>query len=213
MWEEIRPEHGPEPERVRPFMDEARDFGIVSGVSFALQGPSGERALLSLASRRTHARVEDSIVRACRRASYSPGSFTKLRTVFGRARPPGRARRAHPTRPRMPTGAAEGKTTTDIARLLALSERTVVFHMRNAARKLGVRNRAQAVARAIAQAHVVPQHLSRAMFASRSRRRRRSRTSRSRAVSWKPCVDAAAAFRWTIPVAACPSSSISKICR
>ena len=46
--------------------------------------------------------------------------------------------------------AAEGKTGWEIGRLLGISERTVVFHVENAARKLGVFGRRQAVARAIA---------------------------------------------------------------
>ena len=46
--------------------------------------------------------------------------------------------------------AAEGKTGWEIGKLLGISERTVVFHVENAARKLGVFGRRQAVARAIA---------------------------------------------------------------
>ncbi|HJT97571.1 MAG TPA: LuxR family transcriptional regulator [Rhodanobacteraceae bacterium] len=46
--------------------------------------------------------------------------------------------------------AAEGKTGWEIGRLLSISERTVVFHLENAARKLHVFGRRQAVARAIA---------------------------------------------------------------
>ena len=45
---------------------------------------------------------------------------------------------------------AEGKTGWEIGKLLGISERTVVFHVENAARKLGVFGRRQAVARAIA---------------------------------------------------------------
>ncbi len=44
---------------------------------------------------------------------------------------------------------AMGKTTWEIARLLALSEHTVVFHMRNAQAKLGAVNRQQAIARSM----------------------------------------------------------------
>lgn len=45
---------------------------------------------------------------------------------------------------------AEGKTGWEISRVLGISERTVVFHLENAARKFGVFGRRQAVARAIA---------------------------------------------------------------
>lgn len=46
--------------------------------------------------------------------------------------------------------AAHGKTGWEISRLLGITERTVIFHMDNAVRKLGVSGRRQAVARAIA---------------------------------------------------------------
>lgn len=45
--------------------------------------------------------------------------------------------------------AAEGKTAWEMARILTISERTVVFHLRNAVEKLGVNTRQQAVARAV----------------------------------------------------------------
>ena len=45
---------------------------------------------------------------------------------------------------------AEGKTGWEVGRLLNISERTAIFHLANAARKLGAYGRSQAVARAIA---------------------------------------------------------------
>lgn len=45
--------------------------------------------------------------------------------------------------------AASGKTSWEIGRVLSVSERTVVFHLQNAARKFGVTARQQAIARAI----------------------------------------------------------------
>jgi len=43
--------------------------------------------------------------------------------------------------------AARGKTAWEISRVLAVSEHTVIFHLRNATSKLGAVNRQQAVAR------------------------------------------------------------------
>jgi LuxR family transcriptional activator of bioluminescence operon len=45
--------------------------------------------------------------------------------------------------------AAEGKTTWETAQILNISERTVLFHMQNAMKKLGANNKSHAVARAI----------------------------------------------------------------
>ena len=45
--------------------------------------------------------------------------------------------------------AAEGKTSWEIGQLLDIAERTAIFHLNNAARKLGVTGRRQAIARAL----------------------------------------------------------------
>ncbi len=52
--------------------------------------------------------------------------------------------------------AAEGKTTWEIALILCITGRTVNFHLQNAARKLVVVNRQQAVARAVALGLIRP---------------------------------------------------------
>ncbi len=44
---------------------------------------------------------------------------------------------------------AEGKTSADISTIMAITPRTVIKHITNATRKLGAKNRTQAVARAI----------------------------------------------------------------
>jgi LuxR family transcriptional activator of bioluminescence operon len=53
--------------------------------------------------------------------------------------------------------AAEGKTSWEASQILGISERTVIFHLQNASDKLGVNNRQQAVARAIAMGMILPQ--------------------------------------------------------
>ena len=52
---------------------------------------------------------------------------------------------------------AEGKTAWETAQILKISERTVIFHLQNAARKLKVVNRQQAVARAVSLGLLRPQ--------------------------------------------------------
>ena len=50
----------------------------------------------------------------------------------------------------------EGKTSWEIAQILNISERTVVFHLNNAVKKLNVSNKQHAVARAISLGHIKP---------------------------------------------------------
>jgi LuxR family transcriptional activator of bioluminescence operon len=47
------------------------------------------------------------------------------------------------------TWAAAGKTTSEIAAILPISERTVVFHLSNARRKLGASNSRHAISKAL----------------------------------------------------------------
>ena len=52
--------------------------------------------------------------------------------------------------------AAEGKTGWEIANIVSISERTVTFHLQNAAQKLGVVNRQQAISRALSMGLIEP---------------------------------------------------------
>ena len=54
---------------------------------------------------------------------------------------------------------AEGKTTWEIATIMGISERTVIFHLQNVMHKLNVSNRSHAVARAVAQQIISPDYL------------------------------------------------------
>ncbi len=52
--------------------------------------------------------------------------------------------------------AAEGKTGWEIANIVNISERTVTFHLQNAAHKMGVVNRQQAISRALSMGLIEP---------------------------------------------------------
>jgi DNA-binding CsgD family transcriptional regulator len=53
--------------------------------------------------------------------------------------------------------AAEGKTSWETAQILHISERTVIFHLQNATRKLKAANRQNAIARAVVMGLITPQ--------------------------------------------------------
>jgi DNA-binding CsgD family transcriptional regulator len=57
--------------------------------------------------------------------------------------------------------AAEGKIAWEIAHIIHVAERTVVFHVQNATRKLGVTTSQHAVARAVSVGIVMPNNLGR----------------------------------------------------
>lgn len=158
IWNDIDPGRAPQPERVHAFMDEARDFGLVSGVSFPVQGQVGESALLSLVSRDPHARASDRIIGALPAGQLLAAYVHEAaRRVFGQTKVLLERTELTPRERECLLWAAEGKTAVDTAQILSISECTVNFHLQNAARKLNVHNRAQAVARAVAQGYVTPQ--------------------------------------------------------
>ncbi len=158
IWNDIDPGHDPRGLEVREFMREAADFGLASGVSFPVHGRQGECAILSLVSRDPHARSENRIMGVMPFAQLLAGYIHEAaRRAFGDGELLLQRPRLTDREKDCLLWAAEGKTSSDTARILGISERTVLFHLHNAAEKLNVTNRAQAVARAVAEGHIVPQ--------------------------------------------------------
>lgn len=125
---------------------EAGEFGLRDGISVPLHGPGLHRGLMSFTTERVgdvdFARTVPelhllahfvhetglelaSVAQSDVGASLTPRELECLRW------------------------AVIGKTSWEIGRVLSVSERTVVFHLQNASRKLGVCNRQAAVARAL----------------------------------------------------------------
>ena len=137
---------------------EAREFGLINGVTFPIHGPGVEVALLTLSSRQTlkQTPLELAIMFAQGHlfACYLHEAVQKLSTE----------ETTNPTLRKLLTHrekqcllwAAVGKTSWEIAQILNISERTTVFHFTNAASKLGAVNRRQAVVRAIALGFINP---------------------------------------------------------
>lgn len=142
----------------RAFMSEARGLGLRCGVSFPLHGCNGEKILLSLAAG-SEGHAAQRAIREAR--PFVPSLLAHIhetirRLVDGPAFAADEIQlsaREHECL----LWSAEGKTAWEISQILHISERTVVFHLQNAADKLGVVNRQQAVARAIALGLITPQ--------------------------------------------------------
>jgi DNA-binding CsgD family transcriptional regulator len=135
--------------RCPAFFHDAADFGLKVGISAPLHGLGCQWGLLSVAG---------SDVKTDRRTQLYQLANVQLLATFTHeaghrfATTPQTGVNVHLTARELEClrWAAEGKTGWEIGRLLSISERTVVFHVENAAHKLGVFGRRQAVARAIA---------------------------------------------------------------
>lgn len=139
----VDPMHG----RVRRMFGEASEVGLGAGVSIPLHGPGACWGLMSFAGSWGARSVFE------RRL---PELALIAHFVHEAARPFARGSGTDSRRPRLTLRereclhwAAEGKSSWEIGQVLSCSERTVVFHLQNAAQKLGVAGRQAAVARAV----------------------------------------------------------------
>ncbi len=145
-------------EQANSFMSEARDFGLRRGVSFPLHGSCGEKIVFSLASGYDNRETKESIYHA---VPYTPSLLAHIheaiRVIFDSPEISAHHIKLSAREKECLLWSAEGKTAWEISQILKISERTVVFHLSNAAEKLGVINRQQAVARGISLGIITPQ--------------------------------------------------------
>ncbi|MEP7042561.1 MAG: LuxR family transcriptional regulator [Dokdonella sp.] len=130
------------------FFSETADFGLRCGVSIPVHGLGCQWGVVAVASMR----LRDEVISVRKLgelhlfAAYVHDVGHRLATaVAGTEHVHLTARERECLR-----WTAEGKTGWEISKVLGISERTVVFHLENAARKFGVFGRRQAAARAIA---------------------------------------------------------------
>ena len=137
---------------------EAREFGLGAGVTLSIQGGHGEAAMLSLATPADPVAAQRDVVGTLGRAQLLACYLHEgiQRIVLSK-------QTTQVSRPALTerekeclTWAAEGKTAWEIANIIHIAERTAVFHLQNATRKLGVSTRQHAVARALALGLVAP---------------------------------------------------------
>lgn len=149
-WDEI----AREAPMIGAFFDEAASFGLVHGLSATVCGRHGDLALLSFARGQNRALPPDPIERHRLKTRVH-----WLATVLHES-----VRRViltHEGAPRVEAPlserekdclmwAADGKTSAEIAHQLGITERTVLFHIESAGRKLGASGRHNILARAVA---------------------------------------------------------------
>lgn len=138
------------PER-REFWEEARGYGVGTGLSVPVRGANGEVALFSVANPEMG---RDALAHQVHTAGtmYVLGSYVHeaiRRLVYA----PEQVKTASPELTEREMECLKwwvaGKSAWDIAQILKLSERTVRFHLDNIKRKFGAASKTQVVAKAI----------------------------------------------------------------
>lgn len=137
---------------------EAREFGLMSGITFPIHGPGVKVSFLSLVS--AH---HDSVISANISSLFANGQLLAcyVHEAWQRLRT---SAETHVAKIKPLTAreeqcllwAAAGKTAWEIGVILNITERTAVFHLANAAGKIGASNRRHAVARAVALGLIRP---------------------------------------------------------
>lgn len=137
----------------RAMMQHAGQYGYVDGISFPVHGVGSTASLFSLSSSNSipdysememqtiiaYANKVDSAIKRIEH-THNPKSLDQ----------PELSKREKECL----KWTANGKTSWEIGRILGVSESTVVFHISKAVNKLGVSNRVQAVAKAMAKSHI-----------------------------------------------------------
>ena len=154
-WKQI--DQAAENKEVKIFMSDAHDFDLKSGVSFPAHGNRNESAVVSLVAGREYSETKDLIYRVFPYGQLVTAYIHEAaRRVFEKEKILVDPIHLTQREKECLTWTAEGKTAWEISQILDISERTVIFHLTNAATKLNVSNKAQAVARAVSESIIRP---------------------------------------------------------
>ncbi len=144
-------------QRVQKFMDEARDFGLNNGISFAVHNAQGEFAMFSLSSENTSEAVREKARTITPFAQlFSAHLHEAVRRVIDIKEIPLMEPKLTEREKECLLWAAEGKTSWEMAQIMRISERTVIHYLQCVTEKMKVTNRQHAVARAVSSGLISP---------------------------------------------------------
>lgn len=136
---------------------EARDFGLRSGLSIPVHSATGEAAIFSMVSREDD-KKHINLIHTNTPISYMFANYLHEMVISITESGINKKSTINLTQREKDClcWSADGKTAWEISQILNISERTVVFHIHNATNKLGVTNKAHAIARAVLEGHISP---------------------------------------------------------
>lgn len=145
----------PQDARVARFFDEARQHGLASGVTYSILDKHSAYSIFSLTratdrpADRRH--IESQIGTGYLLMTYAHEAMKRLNAKES----------ANPVQLTVRetdclSWVGRGKTSWEISRILTISERTVIFHINNAVKKLDTRTRSQAVVKAVSMGLIRP---------------------------------------------------------
>ncbi len=155
VWSSIRLGR-PLSKRQRLVFDEASEFGLVNGMSVPLHGPEGGLAVLSFSTDAPAGEFDD-IWRTRRHELAVVGAYTHEAMLRCAARTADYSPVRLSDRERECLAwTSRGKTTWEVGEILSISEKTVLYHLTNAMRKLDVYSKHHAVVKALLMGLIKP---------------------------------------------------------
>lgn len=133
----------------------AREFGLQDGLSVPIKSPTGEIALLSVATSNLEG-LDERMSNLLHTAQYF-GNAVFERYMRVQLKPEERNFYLTDREKECLFWVCEGKTAWEISKILGITERTVTFHMTSAMNKMGAVNRQHAAAKAILHGLIQPQ--------------------------------------------------------
>jgi DNA-binding CsgD family transcriptional regulator len=157
LWCQIAP-------RAPSFFEKAREFGLVTGSTHPVHGPHGEWTSMSFVKDRGGIRAETEVQTALARcqllAGYVHDCVARIVDqrlgVIAHSQPRPEKSDLNERECQVLTWVAAGKKTAEIASIMPISERTVIFHLSNARRKLGAANSRHAISKALSLGLIDP---------------------------------------------------------
>lgn len=136
-------------------MARAAKCGLVNGISIPLKAPNGEVAIFSVSTCNS-ANIDERLLFALTHAqAFSVMLFEHCSRLIAESSTE-KGQRLTAREIECMFWACEGKTTWEISKIINVTERTIIFHLSSATKKLGAANRQHAVAKAIIMGLVKP---------------------------------------------------------
>lgn len=155
-WRQVEYSEGKTGDLERRVMEHARVYGLRSGISIPVHGSGAEGCMLSLASMDEHADYCFHDEAGLKIIVHAIHEVTKRLIAATSANNELAIESLTPREIECLNWTAKGKTSWATSRILDVSENTVIFHLRNAIKKLEVNNRSHAVAKAVAHSKITP---------------------------------------------------------
>lgn len=157
-WENIVNTTCKEDKQVNRLFSEADESGLKNGISFPIHCITGETSMFSLSTtdtaNKTRSMIKNNLEIGQLFASYVHEAVTRVPDSGMLALL--NAELTHREKECL-LWTTEGKTSWEISQILNIAERTVVFHINNAVKKLNVSSKQHAVARAISLGYIKPE--------------------------------------------------------